>query len=108
MFTYRLDTLVDTLALPAPAHIKLDVDGGEMAVLAGAARTLAQPSLKSVLVEVGTELSDAVTGALERHGLTLAAKVPVTNKSGQNLVWYGLFTRNVPGDAPTPVHLRPR
>ncbi len=46
-----LDALVETGALPVPNHIKVDVDGFEWKVLAGASRTLSRPEVKSVLVE---------------------------------------------------------
>ena len=72
----------------------MDVDGGELAVLDGAARTLQSPSLRSVLVEVSTSLSAAVTAGLHRHGLRLQSKVSVKNKAGDYAVWYGVFGRD--------------
>jgi FkbM family methyltransferase len=93
VLTFRLDDLVERLGLPLPNHIKLDVDGGELAVLEGAGRTLASPLLRSMLVEVNTSLSDAVTDVLSRHGLALRSRVLVKNKAGEYLVWYGLFGR---------------
>jgi FkbM family methyltransferase len=57
VLTYRLDDLIAQAGLPPPHHIKLDVDGGELAVLRGAARTLDAASLRSLLIEVSTELS---------------------------------------------------
>jgi FkbM family methyltransferase len=90
---YALDDLIERFDLPLPAHIKLDVDGGELAVLRGASRTLTSPVLRSILVEVSTEQSGAVTDLLERHGLRLDSKIGVTNKAGEDAVWYGLFAR---------------
>lgn len=46
-----LDELVESGALPVPNHIKVDVDGFEWKVLAGASQTLSRPELRSVLVE---------------------------------------------------------
>ena len=94
--TYRLDEAIERFGLPAPNHIKLDVDGGEMAVVRGAARTLAMPSLRTMLVEVSTSLSEELTQVLAGHGLRLESKVDVKNKAGDYLVWYGLFTREPP------------
>lgn len=93
VLTYRLDDLVALLGLPAPTHLKLDVDGGELAVLDGAARTLASPCLRSMLLEVSTELSEAVTHVLETHGFRLHSRVRVQNTDGEFRVWYGLFAR---------------
>jgi FkbM family methyltransferase len=98
VMTYRLDDLVEQLGLPLPDHIKLDVDGGELAVITGAQRTLAHPGLRTLLIEVATELSDAVTDAIERSGLRLETRIRKKNKAGEFAVWYGVFARNgVPG-----------
>lgn len=51
-----LDTLVAKGAVPMPDHIKIDVDGLEHKVLAGSRAVLADPALKSVLVEINTNL----------------------------------------------------
>jgi FkbM family methyltransferase len=91
--TFRLDDLIDQFGLPAPHHIKLDVDGGELAVLEGASRTLASPTLRSMLIEVSTAISDEITEALDARGLRLEAREHVRNRAGECLVWYGLFTR---------------
>ncbi len=91
---FRLDDVIDSFGLPLPNHIKLDVDGGELEVLEGASRTLASPALRSMLIEVSTSQSGAVTDLLERHGLRLDSKISVKNKSGEYAVWYGLFARN--------------
>ena len=101
VMTFRLDDLATQLGMPAPQHIKLDVDGGELAVLAGAARTLASPALKTMLIEVATELSDEVTALIERGGLRLEARILKRNKAGAHAVWYGIFSRG--GDAARPV-----
>jgi len=93
MLMYRLDDLVELLKLPPPNHIKLDVDGGEISVLDGASRTLEVPELRSVLVEVSAELSEAVAQKVEAKGLRLRHRINVKSKSGEYRVWYGLFAR---------------
>jgi hypothetical protein len=62
-------------------------------VLAGAATVLASASLKSMLVEVSTSLSDEITGVLTGMGLRLESKINVQNRAGEYRVWYGLFVR---------------
>ena len=67
-----IDALVDEFGAPFPDHIKIDVDGIEMAVVRGGARTFADPRLKSVLVEV--DLNDErevamISAILEDGGL---------------------------------------
>jgi hypothetical protein len=93
VLTYRLDDLVAFCRLPLPNHIKLDVDGGELALLRGASHTLRTPQLRSILIEVSTALSVEVTAELERAGLVLQSKVQRRNKAGEDHVWYGIFVR---------------
>jgi FkbM family methyltransferase len=51
-----LDHLVATGVVPMPDHIKIDVDGLEHKVLAGCRNVLADARLKSVLIEINTNL----------------------------------------------------
>jgi FkbM family methyltransferase len=51
-----LDSLVAEGVVPAPNHIKIDVDGLEHKVLSGSRSVLANPGLRSVLVEINTNL----------------------------------------------------
>lgn len=67
---YSIDELLEKFDLPFPDYIKIDVDGIEAKVIAGAERTLADPRLKSVLVEVQETRTDAkdVFSRLEAAG----------------------------------------
>jgi len=47
-----LDDAVESLEIPIPNHAKIDVDGGELHLLHGALRTLADPVWRSVLIEL--------------------------------------------------------
>jgi FkbM family methyltransferase len=66
-----LDAVIEELSLPPADHIKIDVDGGELDVLMGAARALMSPTLKTVLMEVETEpqVLDGVAAMLDKAGL---------------------------------------
>lgn len=57
-YATTLDALVAAGTVPVPQHVKIDVDGIEHKVLAGAARTLQDRRLRSVLVEVNTLLEE--------------------------------------------------
>lgn len=90
---YALDELIATFGLPRPTLVKLDVDGFEAAVLAGARGTLGGSQLRSVLVEVDEEQTDAVRTQLGGAGFTLAERFD--ERDGQPLpgIWYGVFER---------------
>jgi FkbM family methyltransferase len=68
-----LDELVGSGAIPVPNHLKIDVDGFEPRVIAGARRTLREPRLRSVLVETNPELEDhrAMVDELRAFGFRL-------------------------------------
>lgn len=57
-YAATIDGLVESGAMPVPQHVKIDVDGIEHKVLAGAAATLRDRRLRSVLVELNTALED--------------------------------------------------
>lgn len=74
MTGYALDDFVARFAPPFPNHLKVDVDGIEAKIVAGGRRTLADPRLKSVSIELdekrGAELAQ-VSGLLQQAGLRL-------------------------------------
>jgi len=94
MLAFSLDDLLATFPLPAPNHIKLDVDGAELAVLEGASETLQSPLLRSVMVEVDVEEGDAIVGVLAEAGLTVRTEFERRVKHGKLVPhWYALFER---------------
>jgi FkbM family methyltransferase len=54
----RLDDLVAQGVVPMPVHVKIDVDGFEPKVIAGARRVLADRKLRSLLIETNQNLPD--------------------------------------------------
>jgi len=67
----RLDDAVEWLGLPAPNHLKVDVDGSEIAVLRGAPRALGADGMRTVMIEVSEEARHEVSGLLGGAGLEL-------------------------------------
>ncbi len=55
-YSTTLDAFIAAGHMPVPKRIKIDVDGIEHKVLAGAHGTLNEPALQSVLVELNTNL----------------------------------------------------
>ncbi len=54
----RLDDLVRDGVVPEPHYIKIDVDGFEPKVIAGARQVLSSPRLKSMSIEINQNLPD--------------------------------------------------
>jgi FkbM family methyltransferase len=88
-----LDDLPARFGLPWPTLIKLDVDGAEAAVLAGATEALRRPELRSLLIEIEEKRTDDVLAHVDAAGLVLTRRVD--DRYGEKLpgVWYGIFER---------------
>ncbi|MDJ0588980.1 MAG: FkbM family methyltransferase [Pleurocapsa sp. MO_226.B13] len=89
--SYKIDDLIENFGLPVPNHIKIDVDGIEFLVLKGAAKTLDNSSLRSMIVELAEgERAKEVTNFLSDKGFELHSKYP---RITQGLFNY-IFQRN--------------
>lgn len=53
---FSVDSLVSSGRIPFPTRIKVDIDGYEHKVIAGATKTLSNPLLTSLLIETNTNL----------------------------------------------------
>lgn len=77
---FRLDDLVRLDGLPFPTHLKIDIDGGEAEVIAGADETLSDPRLAGIQVEVMDDdpalpRRHTLAAAIESHGWRLAETI---------------------------------
>lgn len=72
-FSTSVDAMVADGAMPCPTHIKIDVDGIEHKVIAGADKTLDDPRVRSMLVELNTGLNEhrRLIENLEARGFAL-------------------------------------
>jgi FkbM family methyltransferase len=77
MLGFTIDDFIAQFSPAFPTHIKIDVDGIEQKILIGARRTLADPRMRSVLVELNTAQGDEyreTLGLFSDAGFTLAVK----------------------------------
>jgi FkbM family methyltransferase len=83
---HRLDELVAELRLPGPHLLKLDVQGAEVAALAGAPRTLTDTNL--VIVEVLLEDFAAIHRTLDTAGFELFDATELNRGGDHGLAWF--------------------
>jgi FkbM family methyltransferase len=57
-YSTTIDKLVQTGVMPVPANIKIDVDGFEHKVVAGARETLTDRTVRSLLIEINPKLAE--------------------------------------------------
>jgi FkbM family methyltransferase len=77
MLGFSIDGLRRQFGLAAPNYLKIDVDGLEERILAGARHTLADPALRSILLEIEeqeTARNRRLIAALDAAGFRLAAR----------------------------------
>ena len=77
----RLDELVQWEGLPFPTHVKIDVDGGELQVLAGGRQVFRDPRCRAVQIEIvdadaACEQSRQVLDFMASAGFTEKARYP--------------------------------
>jgi len=78
-----LDSLVEKSILPQPDHIKIDVDGHESKVVAGAIKTISK--CKSVLVELDLKYHTSAYTKIISMGLRPKAKIKRNTHDGSEL-----------------------
>jgi FkbM family methyltransferase len=91
MLGFSIDEFRRMFSLPPPNYLKIDVDGNEEAILDGAAATLADPALRSVLIEIEeaeTPRNRRIIERLTRPGFALSER-----GAGQGGVSNAIFTR---------------
>ncbi len=87
-----IDGMQERLGLPAPTHVKIDVDGLEDRVIAGAGRTLIRRSVRSWMVEVSPGREEAIRRAMEASNYVEIATHE--HYPGKNDCWDRLYVRD--------------
>ena len=85
-----LDAMIRTFNLPLPNHLKIDVDGTEDRVLAGAPVALQSETLRTILIEVDGVKWTGVADLLEGAGFVLDKRI---ERERRGAPAYGLFVR---------------
>jgi len=95
--TYTLDTLAATYGVPA--HVKIDIDGQELAVVRGMTGLLRDPGLRSVLIEIDLgdhDLREAILAMITATGFTAANRFnTMTPHSRERRAAEGVHVENV-------------
>jgi FkbM family methyltransferase len=77
MIGYAIDDFIERFGPPFPNHLKVDVDGIEDRIVAGARRTLADERLRSLSIELEAdrvEYTQAIIRQIESAGLRLLSR----------------------------------
>jgi len=91
LLSFSLDELVYKYNLPAPNHLKIDVDGIEEKILLGASRVLSSEHLKTLLVEINeVDNEELIKDIVESKGLKFVSRQSVNGSHAGNYI----FTRN--------------
>jgi len=71
-----MDALIETFRLPVPNHVKIDVDSIEFDILQGGSKTLENPSLRTLLVEINEDSNEpeAIKSFLADRGLNFRSR----------------------------------
>ena len=92
VLAFSLDDLVERFGVPAPAHIKLDVDGNEEKIIRGGRRTFSDPRMKSLMIEIN-ENNRALIALIESCGLQLATRARASMQGTYQDTYNAVFAR---------------
>jgi len=77
-FSMTLDEIVYNHSLTPPSHLKIDVDGLESKIIAGAPKLLADKCLRSILIELNEDLprDKEIINTILGHGFAISKTGP--------------------------------
>ncbi|MBI5631803.1 MAG: FkbM family methyltransferase [Elusimicrobia bacterium] len=98
ILSYSLDGFLEAFPVPFPNYIKLDVDGLESKIVAGAQKTLADPRLRSLLIEINEALPKDLAIVETLRGLGFLAekkpRAPMPDSQIYEKLFNYVFRRN--------------
>jgi FkbM family methyltransferase len=86
MIGFTVDDFIATFGVACPTHLKLDVDGLELAILQGARATLANARLRSAMIEISLTHEGERSASLQlmrECGFTLASQGAAQGIAGE-------------------------
>jgi FkbM family methyltransferase len=89
VISYTMDHFVKQYPQSFPTHVKIDVDGIEAKIIAGAAQTIESPHVQSMLVELDTRL-EADLKAIEwivSKGFKVVSQTPKVDTGVYNYIF---------------------
>ena len=95
--SYSIDEFIETFNPPFPNYIKVDVDGLEDKIVSGAKKTLKDPRVKSILMEIDesasgkSPLADQIISL--GYVLLRKANTQLHNRGGDDRVYNCIFVR---------------
>jgi FkbM family methyltransferase len=92
VMAFALDDFVERFGIPLPSHVKLDVDGNEPKIIAGGRRTLSNPALKSLMIEMN-ENDRALIDLIGACGLVLDSRTRTATTSRYQDTYNAVFRR---------------
>ncbi len=92
---FSIDDFIQTYNPPIPNHIKIDVDGIEIMILKGAKKTLANKTVKSILLEADlrTDEYKNIKAILENNGFKKQNSEPTARGRNRDYMCNIIFTR---------------
>lgn len=93
VLAFRLDEMIELFRMPQPIHMKIDVDGNELKVIRGAARTLSDPRFRSLQIELKEGDSELIQ-AIESCGLKLFRSTRAALQGEHRDCLNAVFTRS--------------
>ena len=83
---YSIDDFVERFDVPFPNHLKVDVDGIEMKVISGARKTIKDPRMRSIMIEVEPGQHEFFEKELGDNGYNTIKIAPVSDHGTDDFV----------------------